>query len=542
MAINPALLIAAPILQDTFVDNVTDTAMSAGIITCYQDNSRTTLKNWFYQSGAPGAYTYLPLANPLTLSAAGTITDPVGNDTIPFWYPYSELDDSVFQPYYVTVVDANGQAQFTRQNFPYVPQAGTAPTGEVPTLNNLITNGVFYHNIGSMNATSTTNAIIAPSQHDGFMAASANDIRFIKSVAGATDTLTFTPFGLNNDPLVGDITPEYYLNFACTAIQAGETFKGVQMPISLHIKTLENVNATFTIQAQNGTGNANNQLSIYLVQALGSNAIDPDTNILLETITLTNAWQKYTFNFTFPSSAGLTLGTTGDDGYYLLIGYPLSAVCNINFTLPSIYLSDEVPTNFFQTYDQIDTVINSPRTGDLRTSINNFQPFGWVLMNDGTIGDSSSNATTRANIDTWNLFWTLWNMAGAANAPMFTSAGTPVGYGVSASADWTANNQISLTKQLGRALASAGQSNIGGTTFTVGQASGAIGTTIAQNNLPASMTLGLGSTSFTVAAGGGTEIGLTGGTVTNVAITNSGGGQAINIYQPTTFYNVFMKL
>src|SRR5271155_5775489 len=104
MPINTDLLIAAPILQDALVDR-DGTPMSAGTVTCYQDNSRTTLKNWYYQSGTPGNYTYITLPNPLTLSAAGTICDGNGVDTIPFFYPYSELDDEVFQPYYITIIN-----------------------------------------------------------------------------------------------------------------------------------------------------------------------------------------------------------------------------------------------------------------------------------------------------------------------------------------------------------------------------------------------------------------------------------------------------
>ena len=46
---------------------------------------RTTLKNWYYQTGTAGAYTYEALPNPLTLSAAGTVCDDNGADVIPFF-------------------------------------------------------------------------------------------------------------------------------------------------------------------------------------------------------------------------------------------------------------------------------------------------------------------------------------------------------------------------------------------------------------------------------------------------------------------------
>jgi len=82
--------------------------MSGGIVTCYRDNSKTTLKNWYYQSSnfadASGNYTFSALPNPLTLSAAGTICDINGVDTIPFFYPYDENDQTQSQPYYITIV------------------------------------------------------------------------------------------------------------------------------------------------------------------------------------------------------------------------------------------------------------------------------------------------------------------------------------------------------------------------------------------------------------------------------------------------------
>src|SRR5882724_341865 len=151
MAINPALLIAAPMLQDYLVDKDTGLPLSAGIITCYQDNSRTTLKNWYYQSGSPGAYTYITLPNPMTLSAVGTIEDSNGNDTIPFFYPVSETDNQTSQTYYITVDNSNLERQFTRQNFPFISQNSSEQQN--PTLRNYIVNNRFWRNIGSLNAT-----------------------------------------------------------------------------------------------------------------------------------------------------------------------------------------------------------------------------------------------------------------------------------------------------------------------------------------------------------------------------------------------------
>ncbi len=485
MPINTDLLIAAPMLQDSFVDKNGE-PMSAGVITCYQDNSRTTLKNWYYQSGTPGNYTYIRLPNPLTLSAAGTICDINGVDTIPFFYPYSELDQTIRQPYYITIVNHDQTNQITRANFPFLPNEENLP-GQGSHENYIINNG-FWRNIGTANLTNVLDMVVAPSQHDGF---AFPDIHFIKNVTGGQDTVTFTKFPLSNTPiLTNDITPEFYINHVCSNSATGETQKAYQFPISLHVNTLNAVTYTVTIQAQNagGTAPGQNTINLFIYQDTGTGTTSPSP-FLIGSITLNSSWTKYEFNTVFPGTAGLTLGGGGDDALYLLVQMPLDISCNINFTRPSIYLSDNPPTNSFLTYDQVDSVISSPRTGDLRTSMNSFYPYGWVAMNDGTIGNASSNASSRANIDTWQLFNLIWTLAkpydsGANSNPIatiYTSAGAATNYGSTAIADFNANRQLALTKNMGRVMIGSAPSSIltasFTTTFTASSSTGLLVTT-----------------------------------------------------------------
>jgi hypothetical protein len=208
------------------------------------------------------------------------------------------------------------------------------------------------------------------------------------------------------------------------------------------------------------------------LQYTGTGTVSP-APFLIGSITLSTGWQKYEFTSVFPPTAGLTLGNGADDALYLLVQMPLDTACSINFAKPSIYLSATVPTNNFQTYDQIDSIISSPRTGDIRTSLNTFYPFGWVEMNDGAIGyDTGSISGFQLAVnsqDTWPLYNMIWNAFSAfstgssssgANslAPMYTSTGTQVGYGSGVTApttaiqDFNANKFISLTKAMGRVL------------------------------------------------------------------------------------------
>lgn len=467
MPINPDLLIAAPMLQDYLVDK-DGTPMSGGTVTCYHDNSRTTLKNWYYQSGTPGNYTYIRLPNPLTLSAAGTIEDVNGVDTIPFFYPYDEENETTVDPYYITIVNFAQTNQITRANFPFLGNINNQAS-TVNTFNNLIINNGFWRNIAPNDIThqpfidfdlsQQLDIVVAPSQHDGFQ---YPDIHFIKNNKTAIDKVIFTPFPESLDqPIQNFISPEYYLNHICSSAGTTEEYKYYQFPISLHLNTLANIIYTFTIQAKNsgGTSNGQNIISAYLLQDTGTGTVPP-TRYLIDNITLNGEWTNYSATNIFPSPSGFPLGPGSDDAFYLQIEIPINTVCNINFTKPSIYLADRVfPNNDFQTYDQVDSIISSPRTGDIRISLNRFYPFGWVPMNDGTIGNSKSNATAIASQDAWPLFNLLWNLFSNytnANinllAQMYSSTGVMVPYGISAISDWSANNTIALTKMMGRVI------------------------------------------------------------------------------------------
>jgi hypothetical protein len=471
MAINTSLLVSAAMLQDYLVDKTTGAPLAQGTITLYQDNSRTTLKNWYYQTGSPGNYTYITLPNPLQLSAVGTITDVNGNDTIPFFYPFSEDDNVTPQAYYITVDSSSGTRQFTRQNFPFLPSS-SLPSNAIPTFENYIINNVFWRNIGPVtNGTFNANAgsitingntfyyyTIAPSQHDGYNLFS--DIIYFKNTKDSTETLGFGKFvgNFSDNVLTNDVTPEFYLNLNCTGAGT-ETSRYVQFPIQLHVNNLSGYKqASASIWAQNVGGGASNQITLKLFQFLGTGVTSPSA-VTIDTITTTPTWTKYSVNFPFPTSQNLTLGNGGDDGWFLQVGFPTATTCNINIAKPSIYLSQTQPTDEFQNYDYIESIINSPRTGDIRTSLNTFSPFGWVEMNDGTIGNSSSGGTARHDTDTWPLFYLIWSLFSGFNnsttntiAQMFNSAGTPVGYGASAYADFSANNRIALTKMMGRVI------------------------------------------------------------------------------------------
>lgn len=484
MAIDPDLLVAADMLQDYIVDKDTGFPLANGKISLYEDTNRVIFKNWYYQTGQPGSYSYIALDNPLYLSSVGTIQDPNGNDVIPFYYPFDEDDPLVAQKYYITVyaTDENSAPtvlQFTRENFP--PDSGSGGNNQKEdTLRNYILNNVYWRNIGSIDATDVLDAVIAPSQHEGYNAnpiydtenwvlQCGSDIRFIKDQGGANDTISFLPM---DSVLIQDVTPEYFLRATCTDSTTGETQKCISYPVSLHTATLNDVDATFVIHARDVEGASHGQISIYLYEFLGTGAVNQPEPVLINggEITLDSAgttFQKYTLTLNFSPST--VVSSAGDDGWFILVQYPLDLSYSIDHTKPQLYLSDNIPDNDFDTYDQINSIICSPRTGDIRTSLNSFHDFSWVPMDDGTIGNEDSESTTRKNIDTWQLFNLIWyNFQYAQSyAPMFTSAGVPTSYGASAIADFNANNQISLTKSLGQVFAGTSPTINLAQTFTV---------------------------------------------------------------------------
>ena len=238
---------------------------------------------------------------------------------------------------------------------------------------------------------------------------------------------------------------------------------------------------TFTIQAQSISGTDVISASIYQFAGSGNASVAP---ILIGegSFTINNNWQKYSFTDVSPSTVGLSSVTTNDDALYLQINMPTAGegLCNINIALPSIYLSTiEIPTNNFETYDQIDSIINTPRLGDIRTSLNDFYPFGWVPLTGGTIGSLATIPTvstylipykpTLSDASAWPLYNLIWQKfypysTGSSTAgvnilaPMYNSAGTQVGYGAaisgsgSAITDWNSGNVISLTDTMGAVI------------------------------------------------------------------------------------------
>ena len=110
------MYITATDLNQYLVDKASGQPLAGGIISFYEDSSRTTPKPVYELTGSPPDYTYTALPNSLTLSSVGTIVDAGGNQVALYYYPYDANGD--IQLYYIVVTDANGNPQFTREAWP----------------------------------------------------------------------------------------------------------------------------------------------------------------------------------------------------------------------------------------------------------------------------------------------------------------------------------------------------------------------------------------------------------------------------------------
>src|SRR5690606_34546870 len=96
---------------------------------------------------------------PLTLSSVGTVIDEDGHDVLPFYFPWNEDDNTVYEPYYIVVESALEVVQFERENYPFDPNSET-PDTSLLSFNNIVLNNVFWR-AGNKNAVvnSTTGTI-----------------------------------------------------------------------------------------------------------------------------------------------------------------------------------------------------------------------------------------------------------------------------------------------------------------------------------------------------------------------------------------------
>lgn len=448
--------------------------------------------------------------------------------------------------YYVEVYDKQGTLLWQANDF---PTSGSGGGGNVTTyisIVNYITNNQFINNIGAQAGPLPTNLVIAPSNHKGFTPALINpivgtygvlgpDIRFVKNNTNAVDSITFPEFALSAAPLTGDVTPVQYIRYQCTNSPAGETYKSFQFPITQKVKNLSNQSLTFGFWA--AVTSTPVTVNIYSRQYYGSGtgatAESVSTRVLQGSCNLTSTWTWFPINFTMPSVADGSLGTPGlqtdDDAVYMQIDMPLGQQCDVLFTKPALFLGPVDPNTEFDSYDMIDSIDQTPRTGDVKAGYWASAPLGWLPMNDGSIGNVGSGATLLASQTAFQLYKTLWDAVSDTYAPVAS------GRGATAQADFIANKAMTLPLSLGRAMTATGLGAVLGQNAGANSAS----ITLVAANLPPHVHSTFGAAGSAAGGGGSTAI-------SGTSNTGNGPGTSTPFTVPTlpytSYMNVYIKL
>ncbi|MDP4145630.1 MAG: hypothetical protein Q8936_14280 [Bacillota bacterium] len=463
----------------------------------------------------------------------------------PFYFEFDSA--TAAETYRLEVYDSNGNLQWTIEDYTPGGGGGGSIITEVNNLTNQLTNNIMWRNIGaSASPVGTTFLKLALGAHAGLAQTSSNagpDICFIKNTTAASDQLQFLNFALQGNLFTPDTMPPFYLNYTSNGV-LGETFKYVQFPITSNVQNLSDTEVTVSIWAQCTGGNTD--ITLQWLQFFGDGpSASTSVTTPIATQTLTGSWEKYEFTVTVPNVISVTnpapqRGECGNDGLFLQIQYPLGAATVINFTKPSVYIGAFVPESDFEPFDYIDAKINAPRTGYIFDSYDLVAPFGYVYMNDGTIGNTGSGATSRANIDTFPLYNLLYVNVTIPSANTLCNV---TGFTGDPIADFSANRTMSIPRALGRVFSGAGL----GATLTnhaLGFFNGEETHTLTIAEMPAHNHPGSTFNTTLINSGGGGQptLGSDITTTKPVSVASQGGGLAHNTIQPTSYLNHFIKL
>lgn len=448
MALDPKFMIA-PSLQEYFVDKDTGLPLANGKVFFYQDDNRSVLKPIYTLSGTPSNYGYTPLSNPVTLNGVGTFSSNETDDVLPYYFPYNELNHNIVQLYYIEVYSSGGVLQFTRQGYPNLGSSSDVN----PYGYNFVRNPQFY----SWNNTTSFSAAALTSTTDNDF--TADDWAYENDGTNQTITISKGSFGTATG-LPG--SPSNYLIYSSTG-GSGQSFNNLYQKYA-SVLTLSNQQISFGIYLRS-TSNSNVRISLTQFFGTGGSP-SPSVETDIATFAVTSTWTFFSATVTVPDTTTKTLGTNGDDALYLNINLPLNTSSTINICNVQLQVGSSLGTFPIKSNDDNNKATNydNPysifRTGDTKMTLRNVSDPGWLLMDDGTIGNNASGSS-HTGLQYKALYKLLWeNVHSAQFAPLYDSSGTYLlTFGATAEDDWNANKRIGLTKALGRVFAGAAPSN-----------------------------------------------------------------------------------
>lgn len=526
------------------VDNVGKP--TAGFLFTYDNLNLTQFKPTYQDIGGT-----LPNTNPIRFAENGTAPP------IYFQFDSATPNDNA---YYLVFKDENNNLLYDVPNYIASGGGGGSNISTAVNLKNYTGNNVYEYNIGSTipaGPSVPNNRFLAPSNHMNFI---DPDIRFFNNAVGALDSITFPEFVQGSNPLTGDVTPQYYLQYDCTSI-GGDTFKYIQFPIQPKVTTLDSQQITVKFWARSTIGAST--VAIQIKQFYGTPTLSVVPTITDFTpigvpISLTGNWVQYTVTGTIPSVSLKTLSPTGDDAVYLIFNLPTAAITTIQLTKVSMYLGTSAPISDFNSFQQIEALIESPRTGDLKAGMQyaTYIPKGWIAFDTGGLGDAVSQAghNNSNTPNTWFLFNMIWNSTTNAQCQLHSQgpAFTPINRGTSAQNDWENHTVLSMPISLGCVIAniflghvtgeSGGSETVSLTDPQNGPHTHGATTTLSLPNGQLLWNDGVNRTFSFSAADTNAQNHRGGSLAATTTIASSGSGAPHNNIQPTTYIPYIIKL
>jgi hypothetical protein len=346
MALNPKFMIATN-LQEYFVDKATGAPLTGGEVAYYKDLNRDELKAIYTLVGAPGSYSFVELPNPLELSSVGTTIDESGNDVRVYYYPYN--DDDEIELYYITVEDADGNPQLTRQAWPNVVDENS---GQLQEIKNFIPNGQFLLHTDIPATSDTvigeiTQAVTVLGQGGWTFERPADST--------ATDVITFIQdVSFQENPVN---SPRYACRIVCEAA-GSDDFKDLRIKFGdvnkFSSQSGDATTYTFIISAvSNG---APFDVDLVLINNYGTGG-STQSETPLSTVTIGVSEETITAKFTFGNTIGKTIGINNDDFIQIAIRFPNQAY-SADFT-DSALLQNSVNNPVFPVQTNEDMVVRS---------------------------------------------------------------------------------------------------------------------------------------------------------------------------------------
>lgn len=348
MAVDPTKYILGTPLQIFFIDKDTQTPLSGGTVTFYEED-QVTLKPVYKYVGTPGNPQFVALENPIILTPQGTIADTAGNDVLFYWFPYDAAGN--WKPYFVKVVSFGGVEQFTRDGMPFpIDPSGGGSSSSTLGLFNYINNGQFllHYDI--------------PASDDGVYA--AGQIRQAVTTIAYGDWTFERPTEASSQDFVDfdriatwTAVPQGNPRYVCT-IRSNTTGGGVAYKRLCY--TIPNVNTfctpdtpiTFSFAGKSNNGNLTT-IDAFLLKNYGTGGAASTLEAIGE-YELTPFYNTYTSTFQPKSNDNKSIGTLDDDFIQIVLELPADIQFNVSLSAFMLVEGKYTSLTFVQeTYQEI---------------------------------------------------------------------------------------------------------------------------------------------------------------------------------------------